>query len=223
MLTKSALRNQRLTIKTPNNETLTDDKCMRILGFLKNTRDSYDLHLGMVSAVVSNKLTELKPLLDNMSLKNHREVVYSKVASTLLYGIELYAGQNTWTQNRMHSILMRCNRAIHAKPTYMVSIRRICDNISVDPPELLCQKAAIKYIHKIISTQRPDQIYTKIRFNRNQHICSKLGVKYRFRKEISKKNLISIAINLYNGIDSNLKYLQPRKFNLKLKKLKSLH
>ena len=90
MLTKSTERNRRLTIKTSGGDTVTDDKSIRILGFVKNSRDTYESHLGMISSIVNTKLDELKPLLKHMNLKNRREVVYSKVASNVTYGLELY-------------------------------------------------------------------------------------------------------------------------------------
>ena len=107
MVTKTDVRNARLIIKTTSNETIEDDKTMRILGYLKNSRDSYDSHLGLVSALVSKRLTELSPFLKHMTLKNRKEILYSKVASLLNYGIELYLRQTAWTIQKLTTIMMK--------------------------------------------------------------------------------------------------------------------
>ena len=122
----------------------------------------------------------------------------------------------------MNTILMKCNRAVYRKNTYKISNRKICADISVDPPDLMCRKAALKYIQRIITTQKPAQIYDEIKFNNKHRICSKIGLKHKFSKEVSKRTLIHTSVSMFNNLDASLKYLQPKKFKLQLKKLKQI-
>ena len=61
---------------------------MKILGFLRNSRDNLDAHFAMVNSVINKKLIELKPFINLMNLKDRRETVYSKVASIAQYGFD---------------------------------------------------------------------------------------------------------------------------------------
>ena len=138
---------------------------MKILGVIKNNRDSLDSHLNMVGGRVSSILAELKPLLRYMNLETRKEVIYSKAASILLYGSELFTGLSEWSRNRFYVILMRCNKAIFRKDYFKISNRRICREIGVDLPEQMCRKATLRSFHKIIWHQTPPQIFNLIRFN----------------------------------------------------------
>ena len=79
--------------KTAEGETIREDNAIRILGFLKNNRDSYDSHLGQINGRVCKVLSEIRPYLKHMNLKTRRETIYAKAASLLLYGSELFTGQ----------------------------------------------------------------------------------------------------------------------------------
>merc|ERR1711954_627538 len=175
MGTKCKNKNQnrrRLQIKTPAGDILKDDNSMRILGIIKNNRDSYDTHLASVSGRVSKVLTDIRPLIKNLDLKSRREIVYSKAASLATYGIELYAGQTNWACAKLTSILMKCNQEIYNRDYFKVSNKRICKDISVDVPTEISLKATVSFIQKIIWNKKPAQIYEKLRFNSKHRGCS---------------------------------------------------
>ena len=75
-----------------------------------------------------------------MNLKTQRETIYAKAASLLLYGSELFTGQTEWTQRKITSILIKCNREIYRKNWFKVSNRKICRDILVDLPEEMLRK-----------------------------------------------------------------------------------
>ena len=81
MITRTNSLNAKITINTTTGETVTDNKAIKILGFMRNSRDNYDAHFAMVNSVMNKKLAELKPFLTLMNLKSRRETVYSKIAS----------------------------------------------------------------------------------------------------------------------------------------------
>ena len=85
--------NEKIKFNTSKGETIEEVNALRILGFLKNNRDSYDSHLGQVSACVTKVLADLKQFTKYMDLKTRKEVIYSKAASIALYRSELYTGQ----------------------------------------------------------------------------------------------------------------------------------
>ena len=189
MLTKTNAPNSRLKIHTTTGKTVTDHKAMKILGFVRNSRDNLGAHFAMLNSVVNKKLTELKPYLALMNLKNRRETVYSKVASIAQYGYELCAGANQCTQQKLTTVLMKCNKAIYNKCYMRVSNERLCRDIKVDPPIIMCKKAAVKLIHKIIVDKTPKQLFEKIKFNNKHRKCSKINLNINFRKEVSKSSL----------------------------------
>ena len=162
---------EQVKFRTGTNNWIKEDNSIKILGIYKNNRDNYDTHLNVISSRVNNALYKVRPLLKNMNLKNRRQIIYSKIASTALYGFELIFGQTQWTDSKFMAILMRCNRAIYARDYYKVSNYRICKDISVDPPRDQCAKAALRFIHKVIRSGKPQQLYDKLKFNSRHRDC----------------------------------------------------
>ena len=95
IITKSLeSKNPKVRIKVNKNECLGNDLPMKILGFWRNSKGSLDTHLGKVSATAAKALNDIKPYLKHLNTNKRKEVVYSKCASFLTYGLELLFGQN---------------------------------------------------------------------------------------------------------------------------------
>lgn len=153
MITKQKDQNQNqsiTTFKTSSVEVITASNSMKIFGFSKNNRDWMDSHLNMVGDRISSILAEISPLLRFMGQKTRKEIVYSKAASLLIYGSELFTGLSEWIKNRYTAIMMRCNRCIYRKYWFKVSDRRICEDIAVDQPNQMCRKSTLRNFHKIL-------------------------------------------------------------------------
>ena len=123
---------------------------------------------------------------------------------------------------KVTALMMKCNRAVYRKDFMLVSNTRICKYISVDPPQLMCQKSAAKFIHKVISDRKPKQIYELIKFNNRHRKCSKISLTKGFSKEVSRRNIVSGSIDIFNNLKASLKYLSKRKFKRELRKMKTL-
>ena len=212
----------KIKIKTPTGENLQEDKAIKILGIWKNKRDAYDTHIAKIKGIVIKKLSELYPYLHCMTLKTRRKIVYSKISSIVLYGIELFMGQSERIIEKVTALLMRCNRAIYLKDFFKVSNMRICKDISVDPPDVLIKKSGLKFIHKLIQNEAPAQLFSKIRINNRMRKCSKISLRDGIRKECNKRNLIYQSVQLYNNLSTDLKYLPIKKFKRQLQKVKNV-
>ena len=223
MITKNKEKTQttKLTeFKTSKGEKIIEVNSMKILGIVKNNRDSYDSHLSMVSGRVNAIINDLSPLLGHMNLKTRKEVIYSKAASIALYGAELYTGQTLWTENKASSIIMRCNRAIYRQDWFKVSNLRICKAISVDPPDQMFKKATLNMFHRLIWNKSPQQLYKKIKFNSNHRLCSKLSYIQPPSKETNRRTALFSGLTLYNQIPTGMKCVHPKKFKKMLTKMK---
>ena len=209
-----------MRFKTTEGEEIIACNSMKILGIIKNNRDSIDSHLNMVGGRISGILAELKPLLKYMNLKTRKEIIYSKAASILLYGSELYSGMSEWSKNRFSVILMKCNKAIFRKDYFKVSNKKICKEIGVEMPDQMCRKATLKKFHKIIWNQSPPQIFNLIRFNTRHRDCSKLSLTYPISTQVSRQTAIESALTLYNSIPQGLKMMNPRRLKKALSKIK---
>ena len=162
---------------------------------------------------------DISHLLKHMDLKTRKEVVYAKAGSIALYGAELFTGQNEWTQNRHTAILMRCNRSIYRKDWFRVSNRRICKDILVDLPQVMCRKATIQFFHKMIWIKKPNQLYEKSKFNIRHRECSKVNIFQPLWKESSKQTLLYSGLEIYNRLPLEYKMMDPKKFKREIKKL----
>ena len=191
---------------------------MKILGVWRNNRNSYDTHISKVAATTAKALDALKPLLKHMNLKTRKEVVTSKCKSIANYGLELLFGQSEWVMRKYTAISMKSNRAIYRKDHFKVSNRRICSEIGVDEPILACKKVALNFIHKLLRSQKPPQLYKMIKFNQNHRECSRIGLVNPTSKEVNKRTLLTKSIKLYNTVPKSLKILSIKQMKSQLKK-----
>ena len=125
-MTKTKENNQnrnRVSFLTSKDERIEEDWSIKILGFHKNGRDSYDTHLNSVKGRVIRALTDISHLLKHMDLKTRKEVVYAKAGAIALYGAELFTAQSKWTRKKHTAILMRCNSSIYMKDWFRESNR----------------------------------------------------------------------------------------------------
>ena len=192
---------------------------MKILGVWRNNRNFYDTHLSKVAAITAKAIYSLKPLMKHMNLKTRKEVITSKCKSIVNYGLELLFGQSDWVMKKFTAISMWSNRAIYRKDYFKVSNRRICEEIGVDEPSLACKKAAFRFIHKILRSQKPAQLYKMIKFNQHHRECSKIGLINPPSKEANKRILLVKSIELYNAAPKSLKILSSKQLNSWLKKV----
>ena len=152
-------------------------------------------------------------------LEARKQVIYSKAASLLLYGSELFTGLSNWTKNQFTAILMRCNRMIYQKDWFMVSNRWICKDIKVDQPDQMCRKSTLRSFHKILWFQTPYQIFNLIKFNSRHRDFSKLNLKLQPSKQTSKKTVLENALELFNNLPAGMKFMSPKKLKIALTKM----
>ena len=211
---------EKVKFKTKEGDTIREVNALRVLGFIKNNRDSYDSHLGQVNGRVVKTLAELKPYTKHMDQNTRKEIIYSKVASIALYGCELFTGQTEWTTSKFTSILMKCNREIFQRDWFKVSNSRICKEIKVDHPIEIIKKSTLKFMHKLIWTKSPDQLYDKLKFNTKHRECSNISVKCPVSKLANRRTPIYTGLELYNSMSIRLKLTRPKRFKFLLKKMK---
>ena len=212
--------NTKVQFKTTEGDTIKEVNAIRILGFLRNNRNSYDSHLGVINGRITQALAEIKPYVRYMDPKSRKEVIYSKIASIALYGAELLTGQTEWTKAKFTSILMKCNRMIFYKDWFKVSNRRICREIQVDHPLEIIKKSTLKMFHKMVWLKSPVQIYNKLKFNNRHRECSAISLKKPLSKQVSRRTPIVSGLNLFNNLQIGMKMTHPKKFKKLLKKNK---
>ena len=97
-------------------KVLTDDLSMKILGWWVTPTNSMAYHLSKIRGPIYNIIAELQPFLKMMTINERKEVVYSKALSIMQYGLALYSGQTEEIKDRVTTIMMRGNKAIHGQP-----------------------------------------------------------------------------------------------------------
>ena len=73
-------------------------------------------HLKKIKGLGLKSIKEIRPLLKFMNKKQQREVIYSKVLSTVNYGLALYHNQPESLEDNLITLYMRCDRAILGYP-----------------------------------------------------------------------------------------------------------
>ena len=103
-----------------------------------------------------------------MNLDHKKQIVYSKVLDTAFYALELYTGQTEAIKDKFTAIIMRANKPIFGMPVPLKTKNSyICKKIGKKTRRQLITEAGAKFIHKIINTQKPAEIFNFLIFPRN--------------------------------------------------------
>ena len=69
-----------------------------------------------IKGPVCNQLSKLKPFVKFLSLKERRELIYSKALLIAKYGLEFYFGQTQAIKDSISAVLMKDKKAIYGAP-----------------------------------------------------------------------------------------------------------
>ena len=85
------------------------------------------------------------------------------------------------------------------------------------PEELIAECSAL-FVHKVITTQKPQSLYNEIRLPRSR-LAGQTTTKTAAATNRLARTGLYTAVKNYNRIPANLKMLNPRQLKKKLKKL----
>merc|ERR1711954_499064 len=88
----------------------------------------------------------------------------------------------------------------------------ICKKVGVKTPRQQILEASMKIIHKVINTQTPRQIFNKLSFSTHFRICAPVRVRDSPRTIKCRRSTIYKAIQTFNKLDNNIKYIHPKTF-----------
>ena len=89
---------------------------MKVLGWWVSPNGHMTHHINKIRGQVCYNIAQLKPYLGYLSIKERRELIYSKALSIAKYGLELYIGQTQTVKDSLSALFMRGNRAIFGRP-----------------------------------------------------------------------------------------------------------
>ena len=129
--------------------------------------------------------------------------------------LPLIISQIQQIQNRAKVLLMRINKWIHGGPIFKVDNFKTCKEIGNPLPEQEILQANSRLIQKLMSQKEKVWIKNHIAMpncstSRNFHKCP---------KKKSYRTALEHHINLYSQLPAAIKYLKPKTFSAKLKKL----
>ena len=142
--------NLEVFIMTHKGNIITGKKKVKILGVKFNSRNTMETHVSSLASNIGMKYKELKPIIKDADLKDRKLILTAKLTSTVLYAAPLFLGESTSCKKWHQDILMRINKWIFSKPTYMVNHEAICSEINLGTPNQTILKAHVKHITKIL-------------------------------------------------------------------------
>merc|ERR1711954_513888 len=146
-------------------DVINNDLSIKILGWWITPDNKLSHHMAKVKGPIYKTLSEIKPYLGFLNIKQRREIIYSKALSILSYGLALYAGQTEEIKDKMTAIMMRGNRMIINGPILQNTKNEIiCKQAGVKTPRQLMAEAAAKVMHTIINTKAPPVLYKMLVF-----------------------------------------------------------
>ena len=147
---------------------------------------------------------------------NQRQVILqSKLESIALYAAPLVFKENANCIKRLESLLMKINKFIYNKNTYMKRYEDICQDIRVELPAQKLLKLNTRFICKLMFEKRVVQIIDFLIIN------PRTGTKIYLAdpQKTSSRSAIIRLISLYNALPLELKLLNPDRLKRKLSRL----
>ena len=223
MVTKSRNKNQRMKIDLVNGEVITDDLAIKLLGWWTTPNGSMGHHVNKIRGLVYNALAKLKPFMGYMSLKQRKDIVYAKAMGIAGYGLGLYLGQPEIIKDKLTTIYMRANRQIYHLPLPLKTKNAwICRKVGVKTPRQLIIESGLKFMHRIVNTQLPHEIFKQIKFPKRFRKTVNLTTVTNPKTIKCKRCLIYKSLRYYNNLHSSLKFLHPKIFKRSIEKRKIL-
>ena len=144
-----------------------------------------------------------------MSEKVRARVANSCLVSILKYGVEFYIAQNVRIVNKWWVEMMKL--AKHVKRSACLRIRNslVCSSLDWLTPNQILLRSVIKFIHTIMHTHRPQQIYDWFRPPRTRP-GAKVGLKYPTRSSVVENTLVFKSHLLYNSLTDSQRLLSPK-------------
>ena len=208
----------KLTIKTRNNDTITDDNAIKVLGFWINKRGNYQTHLQKKKALATVQLKKLRPLTNLIPMNQRKIVIKSKIMSILEYGAPLFSGETDDTKRIFHTGIMNCYRAIKNKFIYMESCKSICAHIGEPLPLQKLELLTIIQTHKLMKNLEPKSIMKFIKDQAHPRKCKNLVSTIEARTIKRKRSFLYKLPQIFNQIPHELKMLPNRLFKKRLEK-----
>ena len=118
---------------------------------------------------------------------------------------------------------MRANREILGQHLPIKTKNEyVCRKIGKKTPRQLIVEAGVKFMHKVVNSQLPHEIYEQIIFPRKFRKNAKITLKRIPRTAKCRRCLIYKATRMFNELHSSLKFIHPKVFKRLIEKRKIL-
>ena len=116
---------------------------------------------------------------------------------------------------------MKANTAIYGLPIpFKTKNEYICRKIGMKTPRQLILQASVKFMHKVVNTQMPPEIFNHLIFPRRFRKNAKLHTKRVPNTKRGKRSTIYKSLSLFNALHSSLKFVHPKVFKKLIEKRK---
>ena len=199
------------------NDIILPKQQVRILGWLFNCRLSYDSTIAQIIGIVNSRIHRLTPIARIMTEKQRTIAINAFMLSKVRYGMPLFVGETEIIKSSIHRIIMSLARLCKGSYCFRTNINAICGSIGWSNPRQMIIKETAIMMHKILTKQKPEQIFSYIRPPRTR-ARAKLGKNFETKTKICKRTFINQGIQVYNSLPENLKALNLKQFKREIKK-----
>ena len=162
--------------------------------------------------VVYNKI---KGPLKYLNRKNKKIILEAKLKGQVNLTLPLLINQSQRVKSWAEVIIMWINKGIPGGPTFKVALAKICKEIGSILPEQEIINCNAKFIHKQLLKHRTEAL------QRHVAIANRWALKY-YHEQLKKKiyrTPLEYYLQLFNQIPSEIKYLKPKSFSKRIKKM----
>ena len=149
-----------------------------------------------------------------MNPKNRKIVIDAKIRGQLNLTLPLILGQNSRTQKRFETLIMKVNKWIYGGQTFKKENTEICKKIGNLQPEQDMLISSAKFIHKLLTQKESMSLHEHIIIPKR----AKSIIYHRNPKKKLYRTALENLIHLYNQIPHDNKPLKMKTFTKKLKK-----
>ena len=132
----------------------------------------------------------------------------------------MYVGQTDEVKRKLNTVRMKCYQSIIRESIYMVRHKTICDRLELPTTDMAMKQASAKFMHRIVTSKTPVQIFKKFQIRRKPRGVTKLRPITNPRTARLERTLFHSSINNYNLIPEAIRSLEYKHFKTKIKSCK---
>ena len=199
-----------------NNEELTNDSQITILGWKFNISGTFDSQINETIKSMNYRAHCLNKIKPYTSFQTRIKYYNAFVISKLRYMAPAYFSAPQFLLKKLNTTLVKIAKMALGYTPPRTSYDEILEKCGWTNVYSLCKGEALKTFHKIVKNEKPQSLFQL--FNIPSRKAKHISIKNYKKSKIADSLFLFKILPFYNSLKSDTKQLTPKKFSSYVKK-----